>query len=416
MNKKNLLLLVNQLHGGGAQKVVANLSIYLSEYYNVTLAIYNDTDNVVFHYKGEMVKLSLPYAENTHDNPFHKRLIRSFSLIRQLKKLKKERNIHVTISFMEASNFINVLSRHHDKVIISVRSYLSHEFADMPRLKIFAFFIRMLYNRADNVVVPANLMRTDLVKNFHVEESKVSVIYNFTDIHAIEDYKKQPIPQHHEKIFTSHPVIINIGRINFPKSQWLQPLVLKRVLQSKPGTKLVILGDGTLKEKVYESALQQGLRIYDEGKTPADESPQNFDIYFLGFTKNPFPYLSRSTLFLKSSSYEGFPNVLIEAMSCGLPVVSTDCPSGPREILSPSTDISSKARDIEYAEFGILTPVAGTLTVSDDDYAIKTANAIIKLVDDKQQYEHYSNQSLKRAGDFDVDKIVSEWRQLIEGN
>ena len=154
MNKKNLLLLVNQLHGGGAQKVVANLSIYLSEYYNVTLAIYNDTDKVVFHYKGDMVKLSLPYAENTHSNPFHKRLLRSLSLIRQVRKLKKERKIHVTISFMEASNFINVLSRRRDKVIISVRSYLSHEFADMPRLKIFAFFIRLLYNKADRVVVP----------------------------------------------------------------------------------------------------------------------------------------------------------------------------------------------------------------------------------------------------------------------
>ena len=396
--------------------MVANLSIYLSEFYNVTLAIYNDTDKVVFHYKGDMVKLTLPFAENTHNNPLHKRLIRSMSLIKQVRKLKRDRKIDVTISFMEASNFINVLSRRRDKVIISVRSYLSYEFADMPRLKIFAFFIRLLYNKADRIVVPADLLRTDLVNNFHVAENKINVIYNFTDIHAIGNFKKEPIPQHHEKIFSDGPVIINIGRINFPKAQWLQPLVLNRVLKTKPGTKLVILGDGTLKEKVYESAIQQGLRVYDEGTTSVDADPRQFDLFFLGFTKNPFAYLSRSTLFLMSSYYEGFPNVLIEAMSCELPVVSSDCPSGPREILSPSTDISTKANDVEYSEYGILTPVAGTGGIEESEYATKTANAILNLIDDCEKYKHYSKQSLKRSAEFGVEKIVGEWRQLIEGN
>ena len=416
MSKKNLLLLVNQLHGGGAQKVVANLSIYLSEFYNITLVIYNDTDKVVFQYKGDMVKLRLPYAGNTHNNPLHKRVIRSLSLIRQVKKIKRSRNIDVTISFMEASNFINVLSRCRDKVIISVRSYLSYEFADMPRLKIFTFFIRLLYNKADHIVVPAKLLKSDLVDNFHVAERKIRVIYNFTDIHLIEDFKKATIPSHHEKIFSTQPVIINIGRINFPKAQWLQPMILSRIIKSIPGIKWVILGDGTLKEKVYDSAIAEGLRVYDESTTNTETPVDEFDIYFLGFTKNPFPYLSRSTLFLKSSYYEGFPNVLIEAMSCGLPVISSDCPSGPREILSPLTAITTKAIEIEYAEFGILTPVAGTEGVDEKSYAEKTAGAVIDLVTNREKYKHYSKQSLNRAFDFDVKKIVGDWRQLIVGS
>ena len=105
MNKKNLLLVINQLYGGGAQKVIANLSVQLAEIGNVTLLVYNDTDKIVFPYAGELLKLNLPYPENTQDNPFFKRLIRFFSLIRQLRKIKKERNIDVSEWF----SFSNVV-------------------------------------------------------------------------------------------------------------------------------------------------------------------------------------------------------------------------------------------------------------------------------------------------------------------
>jgi glycosyltransferase involved in cell wall biosynthesis len=415
LSKKNILLLINQLHGGGAQKVVANLSIYLCEQYNVTLALYNDTDNVVFQYNGELVKLELPYAEDTHNNPFHKRILRSLSLIRQVRALKKKKNIDVTISFMEASNFINVLSRRSDKIIISVRSYLSHEFADMPRLRVFKTFIKFLYNRADHIIVPAELLKTDLVNNFHVRGNKVKVIYNFTDFDLVENLKKEVMPSHHEKIFSGSPVIINIGRINFPKAQWLQPKVLTLVKKAIPGTKLIILGDGNLKDKVYESALIEGLRIYDESADGRRNADDEFDLYLLGFTRNPYPYLAKSDIFLKSSVYEGFPNVIIEAMSCGLPIVSSDCDAGPREILSPATSILTKATKAEYAEYGVLTPVAGTNGVSDEDYANITAAAVIEILTNKEKYKHYSAQSVKRAGEFGVKKIITEWVQIIEG-
>lgn len=415
MKKKNILLLVNQLHGGGAQKVIANLSIYLSEYYNITLAIYNDIDKVVFEHKGELVKLELPYADDTHGNPIHKRVLRSFSLLRQVRKLKKTKNIDATISFLEASNIINILTRQKDKIIISVRSYLSNEFADIPRLKIFGTFIKLLYKRADHIVVPANLLKLDLAQNFDVPEKKVSLIYNFTDFNKAEILKKAPLPIHHHKIFDGGPVIINVGRINFPKAQWLQPTILSAVRQKVPGAKLVILGDGLLKEKVVDAAVANGLKIYDEALHSAD-AEGDFDVYLLGFIKNPFPYLAKSSIFLMTSVYEGFPNVLVEAMSSGLPVISSDCPSGPREILSPSTDIGSKASGIEYAEYGVLTPVASKDSTEDKKYAAFAADALTMLLTDRTEYEGYSRKSLSRAGDFDVKKIMQQWRQLIEGS
>jgi glycosyltransferase involved in cell wall biosynthesis len=414
LKKKNILLLVNQLYGGGAQKVIANLSIYLSAYYNVTLAIYNDTDKVAFEYKGDFVKLKLPYAKDTHSNPIHKRVLRSVSLWKQIRKLKKDKEIDATISFMEASNIVNILTRRNDKIIISVRSYLSNEFADIPRLKVFGMFIRFLYKKADDIVVPANLLKIDLVRNFNVPESKVRLIYNFTDFKIIETLKKASIPGHHKKIFNGSPVIINIGRINFPKAQWLQPMVLFRVKNKIPAAKLVILGDGQLKQRVYETAVRCGMKIYEEGKDIKEDLNEDFDVYLLGFTSNPFPYLSKSDVFLMTSVYEGFPNVIIEAMSCGLPVISTDCESGPREILSPSTDIHAKASSIEFAEYGVLTPISGKQNMSDDKFAFLAAEAVTTILTDKEKYKLYSNKSVERAAEFDAKKIIAQWVQLIE--
>jgi glycosyltransferase involved in cell wall biosynthesis len=409
------LLLVNQFYGGGAQKVIANLSIHLSEYYNVTIAIYNDTDKVVFEYKGEFVKLNLPYAEDTHNNPFHKRVIRSLSLLKQVRKLKKEKKTDVTISFMEASNIVNILTRRNkDKIIISVRSYLSNEFADIPRLKVFGTFIRFLYRRADHIVVPANLLKTDLVTNFNVPENKVSLIYNFTDFSLVERLKQSPLPDHHLKIFNGDPVIINIGRINFPKAQWLQPMALARVKKIIPRAKLVIIGDGHLKEKVYDTAVQCGLTIYEEGRNSKEDLDKNFDVYFLGFATNPFPYLSKSDVFLMTSLYEGFPNVLIEAMSCGLPVISSDCKSGPREILSPSTDIHLTTNTLEFAEYGLLIPVADSQGTGEGIFADVAAEAVTAILGDDNRYNLYSKKSVERASDFDARKIIAQWKALIE--
>lgn len=412
--KKNVLLLVNQLHGGGAQKVVANMSKQLAEFYNVTIAIYNDTDKVVFEYAGDLVKLNLPYAEDTHNNPFFKRMLRSLSLLKQVRKIKKQRNIHTTISFMEASNIMNILSRRKDKVVLSVRSYLSNELADIPRLRVFGKVIRVLYNRADYVVVPANLVKNDLVKNFGVKPDKVELIYNFTDIKSANNSTQAPLPPHHEKIFSHTNIIINIGRMNFPKAQWLQPMVLSKVLKSTPDTKLVILGDGVLKNKIYETAKIEGLKIYEEGVNAPAEVENDFDIFLLGFIKNPFPYLIKSTLFLKSSVYEGFPNVIIEAMCCGLPVVSSDCASGPREILSPASDINPKASSNEFAEYGVLTPVSGVNSVTEEQYATFTAEAVAELLSNSETKKNYQQKSLKRAGDFDVSRIIGQWINLIE--
>jgi N-acetylgalactosamine-N,N'-diacetylbacillosaminyl-diphospho-undecaprenol 4-alpha-N-acetylgalactosaminyltransferase len=124
-------------------------------------------------------------------------------------------------------------------------------------------------------------------------------------------------------------------------------------------------------------------------------------VYFLGWRENPFKFLSKAKIFVSSSLREGLPSSILEAMACGLPIVSLDCEFGPREILAPKTDISKNAIGIEYGEFGTLVQVSNCEKFLGD--------AVVEVLNDKMLAEKWSNKSLQRVSDFDVSKIIKEW-------
>lgn len=414
MKKENILLIIDHLHSGGAQKSMAEISIALAEYYAITLIIHRDFDKIDFDYAGELLRIQLPYSTDSLNNNLFKRCVRLFSLTRQLNKIKRKRKIGVAISFMEVSNIANILSWNGEKQILSVRSYLSKEFQDNKRLNIFRTFIKLLYKRSKYVVTPSEQIKTDMIVNFGLSGERIRVINNFIDSELIENKKKEKIEPEILNLLEQHQVLINVGRLASAKAQWLLAGVLRQVMDVVPKAKLIIMGEGPLRGKLVASAIQQGLKVYQQGIDPLPNMTElsDYDVFLLGFKKNPFPYLTKSEVFILSSLYEGFPNVLVEAMQCGLPVISSDCFSGPREILNPSTDIPTPTKELTYAEYGILTKVADS---SDpEQYTNAAAKAAIEILTNPQKKKLFRNQSLSRAPHFYKKTILQQWIQLIE--
>jgi glycosyltransferase involved in cell wall biosynthesis len=120
-------------------------------------------------------------------------------------------------------------------------------------------------------------------------------------------------------------------------------------------------------------------------------------VKLLGYAKNPFAILSRADFYVSASHCEGFPNALAEAMASGLPAISTDCPSGPAEILAGVE--TTATRDVLRAEYGVLVPVH-------DRQALASA---LGIMSDAQLRTHYARKAVLRMQDFRIDTIAARY-------
>lgn len=223
--------------------------------------------------------------------------------------------------------------------------------------------MRYCFARFRGIIASSMGVADDLINNYYAPARKVVVIYNGIDLAHVRRSAHSSIPYQKDC-----PWIVTAARLHEQKDL---PTLLRAFKQVRAVKiiKLFIVGDGPLKDSVTRWAIEVGIER---------------DVEMTGFQKNPFPYIARADVFVLSSLYEGFGNVIVEAMALGVPVVATDCPSGPGEII----------RD---GENGFL------VTVGDHD---AMAARCLELLDHDDLAKRIAQRGQERSEDFSVETMV----------
>lgn len=321
---------------------------------------------------------------------------------RTVKELSKTFSDNDTvISFLERSNIINIKSsiQTGHRSVISVRNYMSERYKDIKYIYRM-HLIKKYYPVADLIIANSIDSKQDLIDNFNVPKEKIKVIYNLIDIEKINALKNEPIEDKYKEIF-KYPVIINIGSLIPQKSQKQLIEAFKIIKKSNPEYKMVIIGTG----KLY-GVLEKTIKKNDLER----------DVFLLGNTSNPFKYLNNAEIFVLNSKFEGFPNVLLEALAVGTPVVTKNCLSGPSEMLNL---LDYKNDEVKLTRYGYIFP-RRTKLINQEIEKEMLAKALNKMIDlkkkDMPSYEKLRLDCIERANDFSVKNIVSEWYKVIECN
>lgn len=381
---KKVTLFINSLTLGGAERV---LSLIITELVKQDIEVELfciEEDN---HYSiPKKVKVTYLSKLTQHSNPI-KKFFYLFYLAFKLKKHVKEKDIKIIQSHIYRASFINVLAKlfgsKHQVQIVDVNTV--HSLMDRGLLKkIDLMLVKLLYRHADLIIFKAQKMKIEFFK--HVKYRGKSLVIN--NPYQIEEIQSQSQEKVDDFSFNPHKkYLITVGRLTEIKSH----ISLIKALHHLPAEiQLIIIGQGEEKENLNNYIQKNHLTQR---------------VHLLGAKNNPFKYIKHADIFVLSSKGEGFPNVLIEAMICQVPVISTDCISGPREILAPTTDMNFQLKqDIEIAQNGILYPV------NDEKALVK---AITYLFQNKNIREEYKEKGFLKAQQYKIDTVIESYKNIL---
>lgn len=376
----NIALLINSLNFGGAERIFADLSVALSKKgHNIFIFLMNDRD-IAYDYAGKTVKIGMLYKKSGK-----LMALISWQHILGTAIAKRKYKIDVTISAMEYLNLINILTGK-DKKISTLHNYRFQNEVTPNAKDNFIENMFIKYAKKNSAIVCVSKNIENKAKNIY-KNVPVKTIYNSFNIKQIEAESLKK-PENEDYIFNKK-TFINVGRLTFQKNQKRLIEAFRIVHEKHREAQLLIVGGGEDEETLKQLCEQYGI---------------SENVHFTGFTTHPFYYMKNSTVFVLSSDYEGFGNVIIESLACGTPVISTDCKCGPREILAPDSDITKSTEKMEICEYGILTALT----------AESLAEGMLRMIEDDELREKYSEKALKRALDFQIDRQIDEWTELLD--
>lgn len=329
-------LYIYKLGFGGAERVVSRTSQILQRNGHQVFVILDERIEEAYAFAGDCINLNVPHK-------FHgvKSLLLFFRRIKALKKAKKEKQLDVVISFLLQPNIINVLSKNKKcKSFVSIRNrFLSEKYKSFFQ-KFFFFLAKCLYKKADGVISVSNLVNYEAIQYLNVPKEKSFTLYNPYDIKEIQIEADKNLDFELNEILSDNTYkFVSTGRFTHQKGFWHLIKAFSIVNKDLPNTKLIINGDGEQRAKIEKLISDFGL---------------NDKIILTGFRKDVFAIEKQCNCYVLSSLFEGFPNSLAEALCIGLPIIATDCKSGPREILLPNKELNESINSINQTDYGFL--------------------------------------------------------------
>lgn len=372
--KEKLLLISPMLHQGGFERVCITTARLLKPYYDVSIVIFDDAD-IAFDIRG----LSII---NIHLGVRNGKLAKMTNLMRRavrVRKLKQRMKPVIAYSFGPSANMVNALSKTSlTSVFLGLRGY--QDVADDPKMKLYV-------RKADRIICCSKEIEAIVQEKYGYLQT--ATLYNPYDAEGITELSKEKVTDLPWKMEDEDRprILIGVGRDDPIKGFWHLIKAFYLVQKEIPQMRLIIMGDGS----------------FEQAKSLVSELQLEQKVYFPGVRKNPYKYLAASEMFLLSSYTEGFPNVLVEAMILGRPLISTDCRTGPAEIL-------------DHGKYGILVPDMGdTEDYSGDTISEKEtcfAEKIVEVLKDSERQKELSELERKRAGEFDYDSYVDNLLKL----
>jgi len=360
-----ICIVTPSLSGGGAEKVAVNLANHYAE-------SGKDTTLLVFINKG-------PYKSHLSDKVkvVDLSVTRSrYAIFKLRSALLKIDPTHVVSVIRDASIVLGLVGKKGENTVFAYREANTlHGMHRLTTLKkwVYRALLKEAYKKADVVIANSEDTKEDLVKNHIIDGESIKVIRNPV---IPEDLSlKLAEEADHPWMKSDEKVVLNVGRLDPQKNQKLLIDAFFKVVEKKPGTKLLILGEGE-----QEKPLRQQIK----------RLKLNHCVDLVPFQQNPFPYYQESDLFVLTSDWEGFGNILVEALACGTPIVSTDCPGGPRSILA----------DGKY----------GTLVSVDD--AEELADAIIGQLENSDRWDR--DELVRRGLEYTVGAVAEEYLNCIK--
>jgi len=372
LRRPRVLFVINSLAGGGAERVMAMLlaaSSSMRRTFDMRLVLLDD----------EPERYTIP------DWITVERLGARGSLIRSALRLRRavaRWRPDVTLSFLTRANLANAFAN-----LGSGRAWVVSERVDTtahlgagPRSAIAKMLVAITYRHADRVIAVSSGVAAGLRSTYGVRAERIAVIDNPVDHRALADLRTKPCSEFH---ISSELIVAAAGRLVPNKN--FDMLIRAYAMSRLPGD-LVIAGYGPERDRLAETVTALGL----DGR-----------VHLPGFVSNPFALFGRADLFVLPSNAEGFPNTLVEAMACGLPVIATNCPSGPSEILAGSP--RGAIDGLTVAPHGILVPPGDTASL---------AEALRKMADPTLR-RRLAASARSRSRDFGIEQAAKRYWAVI---